>query len=163
MTKKESRTLLQDHAPNKYHSTIILLLKRLVDLTYNPKVDEVEREMRKRLTTVQRGVGVRTRQFLNLLDTLKHDGILEYRREEGMLTYKLNLKPLAGLPNESDTTKERNSDRAAKARAQRAAKRDRNTNALALLIAAAAASGWVKPEELGLTREDIPDRQGVSA
>ena len=129
-TRKQCRKLIRDRASISYTITTVSVLLNLLDGTYNPKHgDSAEAyKVTRTLKSIMRGLTIELRQFEYIIKRLRADEIvLDYHRENGRITYRLDLSPLEAFEDvdEREVKKLRNADRAAKAREQRALNRVR--------------------------------------
>ena len=123
-TRKQCRNLIRDRACIAYTSTTKDVLLNLLDGTYNPKHgDSAEGyKITRTLKSLMKGLTIELRQFEYVMKRLRYDGIVQdYHRENGQLTYRLDLSPLEALEgiDAAELRKRRNADRALKAREQR--------------------------------------------
>ena len=129
-TFKGAQQLVKDRALGKYHYRAVQLLSKLVLSTYSktqPDRDIETVSITKRIVTIQGWLGdISTRQLRTLFSQIEEIKVV--KRVPGKITVVLNLDPLRSAEKCADiakrSAKERKADRAAKARAQRAAIRN---------------------------------------
>jgi hypothetical protein len=119
MTRAEAREIMKCKAPTRYHGTALGLLSNLVDASFGP---ETVRTVTFKDTTLMRRVGIGDRQLKRTLDRFNADSLGVFNCKGGKVIVRLDLSPLASLP-EKPTQKEVRADRARKAREARAALR----------------------------------------
>jgi len=126
MTKKEAKSLIKNNAAGKYRGSALLMLSHMVDASFAPGEANAARTRGIKDSTLMGWVHIKEAQFRKLLKRFEADGLGEFSRKNGKVTYRLNLEPLKKLPAASkskEDIKARNADRAAKARAAYAAQR----------------------------------------
>jgi hypothetical protein len=135
ITSKEAYKLADDSASH-YHGAALLVLKRLIKLTYNPKIDDPQRQIKgKNVGQLMRAAGVGERQLGRVLDHLSD--VLEFERYGRKIDFRLNLEPLSKLASEGTGFRKDREHRTQKARETRAAIRQTGQNTLAGLVAIA--------------------------
>lgn len=132
MNFKEAQQLVKDKAFAKYHFTAAHLLTKLVSSTYS-KTD-VDRDIQtvpvtRTVECVQKWLrGISVRQLRKILARVEEVTVV--KRAPGRITFMLNLESLKNhettAASAKRTMKERNRDRAVKARKQRAEQRQAN-------------------------------------
>ncbi len=130
-TRKQCRKLIRDRASLQYTATTKDALLNLLDGTYNPKHgDSAEGyKITRTVGSLMKGLTIGLRQFERTLKRLQTDGILhDYSRENGEITYRLDLTPLESLEgiDEAEVKTARNANRAANAQRERAQRRQRH-------------------------------------
>lgn len=106
MTRNEARAAIKHRAASRYSNSIILLLLRLVDLTYRKNKDEAETLIETTTASLIRATHVGLRQVERILDELTTDGVLSNVERGGHnVSCRLNLAPIVGLPVYGDTQK----------------------------------------------------------
>lgn len=125
MTRNDARKLIKTHIPSKYSNSIVLLLLRLVDLTYRKDKDNAEREITTTRASLLRAAAVKRRQLDYILVQLEQDGVLLDVSKGNHVTCRIDLDIIDHLPDFGETQiaekKAHNADRAQKARDTRAA------------------------------------------
>lgn len=83
MTRVEAKKIVKDHTPSKYSNTAVLILLKMVDLTYRsskpgaaPLPDNAELIVKTTISNLQRVGGVGTKQIGRVLTQLEDDGVL---------------------------------------------------------------------------------------
>ncbi len=127
MTKKEAKRLIKTRAASKYRGSALTLLQHMVDASFKASdgPEDARHTVSAKASTLMRWVNIREAQFHGILKTFRDDGIGEFTRVGGLVTFHLNLEPLKQF-REYDPVAEREArlaDRAAKARATYATKR----------------------------------------
>ena len=139
-TRNEARKIIKNHSPTKYSNSVVLLLLRIVDLTYRKDKDNAEREVQTSAISLLKAAAVGEKQFGRILDQLTQDDVLkDVHRAGKKITCCLNLEPLKqleqyGVKHETQK-KEKAADRAAQARDQRQKLKDANRAANATNVA----------------------------
>ena len=128
MTRSEARKIIKTHTQTKYSNSVVLLLLKLVDLTYRRDQDDVGREIETTTTNLMRAAGVKHRQICNILKQLVNDGILiDVQHTARKVSCRLDVEPLLLLEPFGDKQKaekkKQDAERSQKAREQRAAQR----------------------------------------
>lgn len=134
ITWKDAKKLGDDVAPLFYRGSALTLLQRLIKGTYS-KADgaDVQRPYTRTVPFLRRGLGLLTeRQFRNLINGLKDDGVLvDYTRDGNNITYTLSLQKFLDIdPVEEQKARKQaaNTARSEQARATvRKNRDDRNT------------------------------------
>ena len=139
-TRNEARKIIKNYAPTKYSNSVVLLLLRIVDLTYRKDKDNAEREVQTGAISLLKAAAVGEKQFGRILDQLTQDDVLkDVHRAGKKITCCLNLEPLKqleqyGVKHETQK-KEKAADRAAQARDQRQKLKDASRDANAANVA----------------------------
>jgi hypothetical protein len=105
MTRNEARKIIKTHTQTRYSNSVLLLLLKIVDLTYHKDKDNAEREIETTAVSLMRAAGVKPRQFLNILTQLSEDGVLLNVSNGRHVSCRLNLEPLTQLEAYSDKHK----------------------------------------------------------
>lgn len=120
MTRNDARKLIKTHIPSKYSNSVVLLLLRLVDLTYRKDKDNAEREITTTRASLLRAAAVKRRQLDYILVQLEQDGVLLDVSKGNHVTCRIDLDIIDHLPDFGETQiaekKAHNADRAQKAR-----------------------------------------------
>jgi hypothetical protein len=136
ITQKEAYKLAENNAPLKYRGSALVILKKLVHLTYNPQIDDPQRQItNKSVRSLMRAANVSERQFERIIVSLSD--VLECERHGGKIDYRLNLEPLAKLEHDETARRKDREHRTQKAREKRTEKRENVQNTLAAAIAIA--------------------------
>jgi hypothetical protein len=124
MTRSEARKLIKTNAPSKYSNTVLMLLLRLVDLTYRKDKDNAEREITTTRASLLRAAAVERRQLDRILVQLEQDGVLLNVTKGNNVTCRIDFSRIEVLPAfgqvQREEKKAHNEDRAQKARDARA-------------------------------------------
>jgi hypothetical protein len=128
VTRNEARKLIKTRVQTRYSNSVMLLLLKIVDLTYRKDKDNAECQIETTADSLMRAAAVKTRQFANIINQLSDDAVLLNVSNGKRVSCRLNLEPLTQLETYGDKQKAekkvQGTDRAAKARAARAARRD---------------------------------------
>lgn len=128
MTRNEARKIIKTRVQTRYSNSVMLLLLKIVDLTYRKDKDNAEREIETTAASLMRAAAIETRQLARILNQLSDDAVLLNVSNGRHVSCRLNLEPLTRLEAYGDKQKAekkaQSADRAAKARAARAARRD---------------------------------------
>lgn len=124
MTRNEARKIIKTHTQTRYSNSVLLLLLRVVDLTYRKDKDNAEREIETTTASLMRAAAVGDKQLGRIIDRLSADGVLSgVERSQRHVTCHLNLEPLTRLKaygaDQKTEKKAKAADRARKAREQR--------------------------------------------
>jgi hypothetical protein len=120
MTRNEARKLIKSNAPSKYSNSIVMLLLRLVDLTYRKDKDNAALEITTTRASLLRAAAVKRRQLDNILTQLIDDGVLLDVTKGNNVTCRIGFSRIESLPAFGEVQREEkkthNADRAQKAR-----------------------------------------------
>lgn len=105
MTRNEARKIIRAHTQTKYSNSVLLLLLKLLDLTYRKDKDNPERQIEATAASLMRAAGIKHRQLLNIITQLSADGVLLEVRNGKHVSCRLNLEPLMDLEAYSDKHK----------------------------------------------------------
>jgi hypothetical protein len=125
MTRNEARKLIKTNAPSKYSNSIVLLLLRLVDLTYRKDKDNAALQITTTRASLLRAAAVERRQLDRILVQLEQEGVLLELSKGNNVTCRIDFSMIEVLPAFGETQRAEkqahNADRAQKARDTRAA------------------------------------------
>jgi hypothetical protein len=120
MTRNEARKLIKSNAPSKYSNSIVMLLLRLVDLTYRKDKDNAALEVTTTRASLLRAAAVKRRQLDNILTQLIDDGVLLDVSKGNNVTCRIDFSRIEVLPAFGEVQREEkkahNADRAEQAR-----------------------------------------------
>lgn len=124
MTRNDARKIIKTHTQTRYSNSVLLLLLRVVDLTYRKDKDNAERLVETTAANLMKTAAVGDKQLARILDQLSADGILlDVERSHKRVSCRLNLEPLSQLEPYGDKQKADKKaaadDRARKARERR--------------------------------------------
>jgi hypothetical protein len=106
MTRNEARGAIKHRAASRYSNSVILLLLKLVDLTFRKNKDSAETLIETTIASLLRAAAIEVRQLKRILDQLITDGVLtNVERGGGHLSCRLNLASIVDLPVYGDTAK----------------------------------------------------------
>jgi hypothetical protein len=97
MTRKDARNIIKNHAQTRYSNSVMLLLFKLVDLTYRKDKDNAEIEIDTTAASLMKAAGVRERQLRNIITELTADRVLLDVTSGKHVICRLNLEPIARL------------------------------------------------------------------
>jgi hypothetical protein len=128
VTRKEARDIIKNRTQTKYSNSVVLLLMKVLDLTYRKGQDDPGREIETTTANLMRAAGVKHRQIWNLIKQLGNDGVLvDVQHSFRKVSCRLNVEPLLLLEPYGDKLKaekkQKDAERSRKAREQRAAQR----------------------------------------
>ena len=128
LTRSEGRKLIKNNAQTAYSNTVVLLLLKMVDLTYRKDQDDVQRPIDTSTTNLMKSVAVGPKQLGRILKGLIAADILkDFSRSGHHVSCQLNLEPLQLLEpyvdKQKTAKKKKDAERSEKAREQRAAQR----------------------------------------
>jgi hypothetical protein len=150
VTRKEARDIIKGHAQTRYPNSVVLILLKIVDLTYRKQgADDAGREIHTTTASLMRAGRVKARQWANILKQLKDDRVLlDVEHTERHIACRLDLEPIARLEQWADKhkadRKAYDKKRTEKAREKRAQARAREAHALALAKYALLMEPWYK-------------------
>jgi hypothetical protein len=129
-TLNEARKLFKTYAASKYRGSRYIALDELIEATYKgrPRIEDdiTAREYTIKAERLRRAIRVQDRQLANLLRDIEEVNLIS--REDGLITYRLDLSPLEKEEPAREVEKRRKQQQTEKARqkkaAQRAAKRE---------------------------------------
>jgi hypothetical protein len=126
MTRNQARKIIKKNAQTKYNNSAMLILLKIVDLTYHPKKDIAERQIEATSASLMKAGKIGDKQLRNVLKQLAVDGVLTHLLKNGRhVSCQLNMTPLMELEPYSEVHKKQrkavNADRASKAREAREA------------------------------------------
>jgi hypothetical protein len=131
VTRNDARKLIKTHAPTKYSNSVVLLLLRIVDLTYRKDKDNAEHFVETPAASLMRSAAIGDKQLGRIFDQLSDDDVLQnIERRAGRVSCRLNLEPLKELEPYGDKQraekKANDAARSQKAREKRTAIREFN-------------------------------------
>jgi hypothetical protein len=95
MTRNDARKIIKTYAQSRYPNSIMLLLLKLVDLTYRKDKDNAEIEIDTTAASLMKAARVRDRQLRNIITELAADQVLLDVTSGRRVSCRLNLEPLA--------------------------------------------------------------------
>jgi hypothetical protein len=138
ISQKAAYRLVAEAAPYRYRGSALAILGKLVRMTYNPKIDDPQRQITDRgIGPLMRAGHVKERQFYKAMAQLRD--VVQYERHDGKIDFKLNFEPLAAIDTDTERENARDASRKRRtewARKTKADKRTRLHASLSLMIAA---------------------------
>jgi hypothetical protein len=105
MTRNEARAVIKSHAQTRYSNSVMLLLLRIVDLTWRKNKDEAEIEITTTAALLMRAARVKERQLRTILNELSADQVLLDLTGGKHVSCRLNLEPIERLEVYGDKQK----------------------------------------------------------
>lgn len=122
MTRNEARAIIKTKAQTRYSNSIMLLLLKIVDLTWRKNKDEAEIEITTTAANLMKAARVKERQLRTILNELSADQVLLDLTGGKHVSCRLNLEPIERLEVYGDKQK---ADRKAADAARTKAARER--------------------------------------
>jgi len=76
VTRNEARKIAKTHTQTRYSNSVLLLILKLIDMTYRKDHDDVSRPIEASTSTLKKAAAVGDKQLRRIIDQLTTDGVL---------------------------------------------------------------------------------------